>query len=49
MGKEKMPAWLQTLWNVNPGLAEKAEKYVERWQDIESDMNNLGIRILKKS
>lgn len=26
MRKEERPAWLETLWNVNPSLAERAEK-----------------------
>ena len=25
---EELPNWLQTLWNINPGLAERAEKYI---------------------
>jgi len=31
------PAWLETLWNVNPSLAERAEADVVRWQTIEAD------------
>ena len=25
MGKNNLPAWLETLWNVNPTIAKKAQ------------------------
>jgi len=34
------PAWLETLWNVNPGLAEKAEKDLKNnWTKKEENEN----------
>lgn len=36
METNNKPAWLETLWNVNPRLAEAAEKDVARWQKLET-------------
>mgnify|MGYP001773640560 CR=1 FL=1 len=36
MEEKEMPAWLETLWNVNPRLAEAAEKDVVRWHKLET-------------
>lgn len=35
MEEYEKPAWLETLWNINPSLAERAEKDVINWQKLE--------------
>jgi hypothetical protein len=30
MGKKQLPDWLETLYNVNPCLAERAEKHLNK-------------------
>lgn len=37
MNKKDTPAWLETLWNVNPRLAKDAEKYLE---ELGADIRN---------
>lgn len=29
MTDEQRPGWLETLWNVNPSIAEQAENYLD--------------------
>lgn len=40
MEKFDSPAWLETLWNINPSLAERAEKDVQEWQKIENKLHS---------
>lgn len=50
MGQAKdIPGWLETLWNINPGLAEKAEndyqKLKEKINELKSNKFNKHGRI----
>lgn len=37
------PGWLETLWNVNPTIAEQAQKDFEQWQKDKTKKCNCDI------
>jgi hypothetical protein len=43
------PGWLETLWNKNPGLAERAEKTIKKLTDkINYDEQNKRLLRFRK-
>lgn len=47
------PAWLETLWNINPGIAERAQEDIKKMQSevakIHSEIQSLKSEIEKRN
>lgn len=46
MSKQLMnkPGWLETLWNVNPGLAQRAENDLIEWVENETIDSEIWVK-----
>lgn len=43
---KELPGWLETLWNINPGLAEKAEK---DYQSLKEEIQKIKLNKINKN
>lgn len=47
MKEKELPGWLETLYNTNPGLAERAEKYIDTvWNEAIEAAAKVGYKRL---